>query len=124
MILRAASGALLVLLGLALLSPGMVVRLTGLPPLGQPSPEALDQLARVDNHDSPMFFDARNRLEVEVPRAMTAEDFLDLYLIDQPHIRAEIAQQEGWPSFQESAILEPGTAYTITLTPPKPEDEL
>ena len=111
-----------VLLVLALavaLWPDAAFVLSGLQPLGTPSMEELDELAEFEDHSAKPFFDERNRVEVTVPRSMTAKELLELYLIDQPHVRDEIARQEGWPTLADDARLEAGRTYSITLTPPE-----
>lgn len=110
---------LLILASVVLLWPDAAFRLAGLQPLGTPSMAELDELAGFEDQSVKPFFDERNRVEVTVPRSMPAQEFLELYLIDQPHVRDEIAEQEGWATIGDSAMLQEGRTYSITLTPPE-----
>jgi hypothetical protein len=122
MALRIFCFIVLVTLALAVLRPEIAQMLAGLQPLGEPSVEELDSLTKFDDHTAKPFFDDRNQLEVTVPRTMEAKEFLSLYLIDQVHIRNEIAQQEGWQEIADKTMLQEGRTYKITLTPPAPDD--
>lgn len=118
--MRFLCSSVLIILALGiLLWPDAAFFLAGFQPLGTPSTRELDELAKFEDHSAKPFFDDRNRVEVTVPRPMTAKEFLELYLIDQPHIRDEIARQEGWQDVADSAMLEQGRTYVITLTPPE-----
>ena len=107
------------LLAAAVLRPELAYRLAGVAPLGEPSVEDLDTLSGSEDRQAQIFFGDRNQVEVTVPRTMTVDEFLALYLIDQPHIRQEIAAQEGKPEVRDETILQEGKTYTLSLTPPE-----
>ncbi len=103
--------------------PDLAHTVAGFKPFGEVDPGKIDEPASVDDRDAPRFLAERNRVEVEVPREMTVQDLLRLYQIDFPHVRRQIAEQEGVETLADDAVLAAGRRYVLTLTPPA-EDPL
>ncbi len=117
--MRYFSFVLLLLLAVVLFfSRGTALFLAGLQPLDQPAVHQLDKLSEAGDRSAKRFFDQRNELEVTVPRTMAAGEFLRLYLIDLPHVRRQIAVQEGLGQIDEETMLQEARVYRLTLTPP------
>ena len=117
------SFALLTLLAIgALLFPAQARRMAGLRPLATPSVADLDTLRQLQEVEAGSFFDDRSRIEIKVPRKMTLDEFLRLYNIRLPHVRAQMQQQfeeKGGGPLTDQTVLPPGESFTITLTPPQ-----
>lgn len=112
--------AILTVLGLVLLfSRDLAYWVAGYRPLGTLGPQEIDEPAALDERDAPRFLAERNQLEVEVPREMAVGEFLRLYQIDFPHIRRQLAEQEGLSSLPDDHLLQKGRRLKLTLTPPE-----
>ena len=99
---------------------GLAFRVAGFKPLAHLEASALDEPAELDDREAPRFLAERDRVELEVPRDMPAGELLRLYqLAELPHIRRQIAQQEGVPRLEDGYVLKKGRRYKITLTPPE-----
>lgn len=106
-------------LGLALL-PGAAHRLAGFPPLAEADLTTLDDPPRAESGGATPLFEERNQLQVRVPRAMTALDFLRLCRLQgSPHVRRQLAEQLGIQALPDDYPLQPGRTFTITLTRPE-----
>ncbi|MEN8215623.1 MAG: hypothetical protein ABFS56_04470 [Pseudomonadota bacterium] len=110
---------LLLLCVIFFLKPDYVFQIASFRPLKTPSVKELDQPSKKGNPLAGPFFDERNTLEVEVPRNMSLGDFLDLYQLNMPHVRRQIAQQIGKASIPNQHRLSTGERFTIDLTPPE-----
>ncbi len=111
--------AVLTLLGLVFLArPDLARLVAGYKPLVPPSPEQIDDPPPFDEGAALRFFAERNRLELTVPRDMTAGELLRLYQIDFPHVRRQIARARGDQILSDRELLRQGELYSITLTPP------
>ena len=116
---RVVSFAFLVALGILFLAwRGLAYRVAGFQPFGTIGADGIDEPAALDERDAPRFLAQRNRLDLEVPRDMTLIELLRLYQIDFPHVRRQIAEQEGTAALADDAPLSAGQIYNLTLTPP------
>lgn len=116
--MRTILAVLLLVLALALaLSERLALLASGYRPLGTPSVAALDAGADPDDRRAPRFLAERNRVEVVVPREMTVGELLDLYQIDLPHVRRQIAEQEEVERADDGHPLAEGTVLVLELTP-------
>lgn len=116
---RLVACAILILLGLTLLFwRGLGPSLAGYKPLKTLDAQEIDEPSTADERDAPRFLAERNQLELEVPRDMPAGELLRLYQIDFPHIRRQIAEQEGIANLTNDHLLAKGRRFTLTLTPP------
>jgi hypothetical protein len=97
----------------------LAYRIAGFKPFRPLDTKSLDRPLELDDRDSPRFLAQRNEIQVEVPRDMTAGEFLRLLQFDDyAHVRREIARQEGIDQLQDSTLLRQGRRYTLRLTPP------
>ena len=114
------STLLLVALALAVgLGGELAYKIAGFKPLRPPDTKTLDRPPELDDRESPRFLAQRNQVQVEVPRDMTAGEFLRLLQFeDFAHVRREIARQEGLDRLEDGTLLRQGRRYTIPLTPP------
>jgi hypothetical protein len=118
-LLRLGAFALLAAGALALLLvDGAAPRLAGLARLREPAVAALDAPGDADDREAPRFLSRRDRLTLVVPRDMAAGELLRLYQIDFPHVRRQIARQEGLAALPVDHRLAAGARYEVTLTPP------
>ena len=104
-----------------LFSPDLARTVAGFKPFGEVDPGKIDEPASVDDRDAPRFLAERNRVEVEVPREMTLQELLRLYQIDFPHVRRQIAEQEGAESLADDTVLAAGRRYVVPPPPPAEE---
>jgi len=100
-----------------LFKPEYVFEIASFSPIKRPPIDKLEHPEKGDYQPSSFFRD-RNTLEVEVPRNMSLGDFLDLYQINMPHIRREIAQQMDKDSLNDKTVFKAGQRFIINLTPP------
>lgn len=120
--MRTLSAILLIVLAIGLaLSESVALFLSGFRPLETPSVAALDDPRQLDNREGPRLLDERNRVELVVPRSITVGDLLDLYQIDFPHVREQIAEQEGLATVTDDYRLEEGHTFVLELTPVREE---
>ncbi len=116
--IRLLSFALLVLLGLVVFFwRDGAFRVAGYRPLQPIHASQIDEPASLDDRDAPRFLAERNAVEVEVPRDMPLVDFLRLYQLELPHVRRQIAEQEGVAALDDGAVLLAGRRYRLSLTP-------
>lgn len=107
----------LVALALAIgLVPGLAHRIAGFEPLSDLDPAAIDQPFELDDREAPRFLASRDLVELEVPRDMEVGDLLRLYQIELPHVRRQIAEQEGVATLPDGYRLRAGDVYRIRLT--------
>lgn len=102
--------------------PDLVFRLSGFSPLVELKASSLDKVAAPDDTEAPAFLAQRNEVELVVPRDMTVNELLSLYhMAEFPHIRRQIAEQEGGRTLPDGHPLHQGRRYKVTLTPPEEE---
>jgi len=113
-------GILSMLAVVVLFKPDLVLRLSGFSPLTELKASSLDKVSAPDDTEAPTFLAQRNEVEVVAPRDMTLKELLSLYhMAEFPHIRHQIAEQEGARTLPDSHLLHQGKRYKITLTPPE-----
>lgn len=96
----------------------LAFRIAGYKPLARLEARTLDEAPELDDRQMPRFLDERDRVELEVPRDMTLRELLRLYqLAELPHVRQQIAKQEGLPRLEDNHPLKKGKRYRIELTP-------
>lgn len=109
---------LLLALALALaVSERFALLLSGYRPLAAPSVAALDAGADPDDRRAPRLLAERNRVELRVPWEMTIGDLVELYQLDQPHVRRQIAEQAGAEPGDRGHQLAAGEVFVVELTP-------
>ncbi len=113
-----AAGLLAILTLLVAVSPRCALWLSGFHPLGAPDTTGLDQSPKAEARGATRFFTERNRVEVSVPRDMTAGEFLELYQLGR-HVRKEIAEQLDIDELSDETLLKQGTLLELNLTPPE-----
>jgi hypothetical protein len=113
-------GILFVLAVVVLVRPDLVFRLSGFSPLAELKASSLDKVTAPDDTEAPAFLAQRNEVDLVVPRDMTVKELLSLYhMAEFPHIRHQIAKQDGVQALPDNHLLHQGKRYKITLTPPE-----
>lgn len=116
--MRLILAALLLVLALGLaVSERFALFVSGYRPLATPSIDALDAGATPDDRLAPRLLAERNQVELTVPWDTTVGELVDLYQIDLPHVRRQIAEQAGVDRVTDGHPLEQGTVFSLDLTP-------
>lgn len=105
-------------------SETLTFRIAGFKPLARLDAGALAAPEAIEDLAAARFLEERDRVQVEILRDMTLGEFVRLYqLSEQPHVRRQIAAQDGASALPDSHLLKKGRRYQITLTLPAPPAE-
>lgn len=105
-------------------SKALTFQIAGFRPLAGLEARDLAAPETIEDLTAARFLQERDQVQVEILRDMTLGELIRLYqLAEQPHVRRQIAAQEGVPVLPDSHPLEKGKSYRITLTPPAPPAE-